>query len=126
MLQYRYKHYRIINYSKTVGYRHRGIKILKIYKNNKYFSYLTNLVLFFGLYITGLSFLINNVLDQIIKNSDSIAIGMGCGISEEIYNIIKYVYIAVVSVTIVGLSAYWVVKKVMKLKRNKSVEDEIC
>ena len=41
-------------------------KILKIYKNNKYFSYLTNLVLFFGLYITGLSFLINNVLDQII------------------------------------------------------------
>ena len=32
-----------------------------------------------------------NVLDQIIKNSDSIAIGMGCGISEEIYNIIKYI-----------------------------------
>ena len=31
LLQYRYKHYRIINYSKTVGYRHRGIKILKIY-----------------------------------------------------------------------------------------------
>lgn len=43
----------------------------KIYQTHRLFSYLTYMVMFLGLYITGLSFLINNTLNVLIDNQFS-------------------------------------------------------
>ncbi len=40
------------------------------------------------------------------------------------YNVVKYVYLIVVSVTVIGLSAYWVVRKVRKLSKQEVVDDD--
>ena len=39
-----------------------------------------------------------------------------------VYNTVKYIYIAVVSVSVIALSAYWVVKKVKKISKQKETD----
>lgn len=41
----------------------------------------------------------------------------------KVYNTVKYIYIAVVGVSVVALSTYWVVKKVRKLAKQKRAEE---
>lgn len=41
-----------------------------------------------------------------------------------VYNTVKYIYIAVVSVSVIALSAYWVVKKVRKISRQADPAEE--
>ena len=42
----------------------------------------------------------------------------------KVYNIVKFVYLIVVTGTVIVLSAYWVVKKVKKISRKEVAADE--